>query len=368
MTAVRNSLLGLVLILTVSACSKGGTSYSLLEDSKTFRQNSGTQNAKIDVLWVIDNSGSMQSSQENLANNFPSFIDNFTDKGLDFQMAVTTTQAYLSLPVFNSYYNSVPQPAYYEGQEQGWIAQFRDGAPGIHSGFRLLTPETPNLNNVFVTNAMQGIDGKGDERSLQSMRAALESPLNASFVREGSFLSVIIVTDEDDFSHDGTAMYERYDRPLHTIDSYVEFLDSLTQSGGLQRRYSVNTISVNSQECLNSIYNGAQKIGTRVGQLAEATGGVKGNLCGNFAEELELISQSIVQLSTQFSLADRKPIPETIKVWVNGQSVPSASLNPANNGGWVYNPSSNSIIFQGDYIPAQGATIQVSFDPRELTI
>lgn len=366
MNAAKLGLL-LTVLLATSACSKGGTSYSLLEDGATFRQNSGMQNSKIDVLWVIDNSGSMQTSQQNLANNFPAFIDNFTDKNLDFQMAVTTTQAYLALPTFTNYYNSSPTPVYYEGQAQDWIAKFRDGAPGVHSGFHVITAQTPNLNQVFVTNALQGVNGRGDERSLQSLRTALESPHNAGFVRPGGFLAVILLTDEDDFSHDGTQMYERYDRPLHTIDSYVQFLDNLTGSTAAARRYSVNTISVNSQECLNSLYNGVQKIGQRVGQLADATGGIKGNICGNFAQELELISQSIVELSTQFSLGDRKPIPSTIRVSVDGASVPNVSSNPAGTGGWYYNESSNSIFFQGDYIPSQGATINVNFDPRELT-
>lgn len=358
----------LLTALLTTACGKGGASYSLLQDGETFRQNSATQNAKIDVLWVIDNSGSMLSSQQNLTQNFPSFINKFLAKGLDFQMAVTTSQAYLSLPAFTPYYNSTPRPAYYEGQAQDWIAKFRDGAPGVHSGQFVLTPQTPQLLDVFMTNAMQGTNGRGDERSLQSMRATLESAHNAGFVRPGGFLAVILLTDEDDFSHDGTAMYERYDRPLHTIDSYVQFLDGITGSSAAARHYTVNTISVNNQACLDSINNGVQKIGVRVGQLAEATGGVKGNICGNFAEELDLISRSIVELSTQFPLGDRKPIAETIKVYVNGVAIPNVAANPANNGGWYYNESANSIVFQGDYVPAQGATIKVNFDPRELTI
>lgn len=368
MKAVRISLV-LWGALYISACGKGGASYSLLEDGQTFRQNSGTQDAKIDVLWVIDNSGSMATSQQNLTDNFSSFIDKFTGKGLDFQIAVTTTQSYLALPVWTPYYNTAPMPSYFEGQAQDWIAKFRDGAPGVHSGFFMITPQTPNINDVFRMNATQGVNGRGDERSLQSMRTSLESSRNQGFLRQGSYLAVILVTDEDDFSHDGTQMYERYDRPLHTIDSYVQFLDGITGSSPDKRRYTVNTISVNTQECLDSIYNGAQKIGLRVGQMADATGGVKGDLCGDFARELGLISESIVKLSTQFSLGDRKPIPETIKVFVNGVEIPNVNANPANNGGWYYDEAFNTIFFQGDvHTPPQGAEIKVTFDPRELTI
>lgn len=358
MKSLKISLaVGTLALLT--ACGKGSTTYSLLEEGQIFRQSSGTQDAKIDVLWVIDNSGSMASSQQNLANNFPSFIQKFTEKGFDFKLAVTATDAYLALPVWNSYYNQNPRPSYYGGRPQAEIAWFKDGNPDTGpSGYRVITPATPNLQNVFIKNAMQGINGRGDERSLQSMRTALESTGNAGFFRPDGFLAVIILTDEDDFSHDGTAQYERYDRPLHTIASYVSFLDGLTGSTGASRRYSVNTISVKDQACLDSIYNGAQKIGNRVMQLADATGGVKGNLCGNFATELDLISKSIVQLSTQFYLQG-DPIPESIKVYIDGVLMP--------NEGWTYNSAANSIVFQPDYVPPQNSAIKVSFDPKTIT-
>ncbi len=348
----------------ITACGSGSTTYSLLSEGQSFQQASEHQMTKIDVLWVVDNSGSMATSQSNLANNFPSFINKFQEKHYDFQMGVTTTDSYLALPTWNSYYNQSPRPSYYGGHAQAEIAWLKDGTFDSPSGFAILTPSTPNLNDVFMKNAMQGINGRGDERSLQSMRTALESAHNAGFVRPGAFLSVILVTDEDDFSNDTTTAYETYVSQLHPISNYVSFLDGLTLSSGPARRYSVNTISVNDSSCLNSIYNGAQKIGTRVGQMADATGGVKGNLCGNFATELELISKSIVELSTQFYL-NAKPVVSTIRVYVNSTIVPNVADNPT--GGWYYNDTANSIVFKGTAIPPQSASIQVTFDPESIT-
>lgn len=289
------------------------------------------------------------------------------DNNYDFQIAVTTSDAFLARPEYTSFYNM--GPPYYHGEAQAEIAHFRDGPGSTHSGFRVLTPSTPNLVSNFINNATQGINGYGDERSLQSFRTALESPLNAGFVRPDGFLAVIILTDEDDFSRDSTTATESYESSanLHPISSYVSFLDDLTSSTASQRNYSVNTISVNSQACLDSIFNGWQKIGVRVGQLADATGGVKGNLCGDFAQELDLISQSIVALSTQFYLGNKKPIPSTIQVWVNGTWVPEASQNPQTNGGWTYVSETNSLVFTGIYVPPQGAQISVSFDPESIT-
>lgn len=365
MKAVRYTML-FASALFATACGKGSTTYSLLSEGQTFQQNSAMQMTKIDVLWIVDNSGSMASSQQNLANNFPSFIQKFTEKSYDFQMGVATTDAYLALPTWTPYYNTAPTPTYYGGRPQEEIGWLRDGTWGSPSGFRIMDLNTPNLAQVFMQNAMQGINGRGDERSLQSMTTALSSSHNAGFVRDQSFLAVILLTDEDDFSHDGTAQYERYDRPLTPIEDYVTYLDNLTHSSGASRRYTVNSIAVNDQACLDSIYNGAQKIGLRVGQMTDATGGVKANICGNFANELSLIAKSIVELSTQFYL-NGDPIPESIRVYVNGSEIPRSETNPAHNGGFSYNEAAHSVLFQGDFIPPQGANINVTFDPRTIS-
>lgn len=342
-----------------TACGNGDSSYSLNADGETFNQASSTVNTKIDVLWIVDNSGSMASSQQNLATNFPSFINKFTEKAFDFQIGVNASDAYLAQsPLWNNYYNQNPKPVYYEGQIQSMKGKFRDGVGNSHSGFFVLTPSTPNLHQNFVINAMLGVNGRGDERMFQAMEQTLLSQHNAGFVRNDGFLAVILLTDEDDFSNPATTSYNSYVNQLTPVSYYVSLLDAVTGTSGATRRYNVNTISVPDQACLNSIFNGAQRIGVRVQQLADATGGKKGSICGNFATELASIAEQIVQLSTKFSLGNKKPIPSTIVVRVNGSVVPTE--------GWFYEQPTNSIVFNSGFTPQQGAQIQVAFDPEIL--
>src|SRR5688500_7280074 len=47
--------------------------------------------SKMDLLFVIDNSGSMGQEQANLIANFPMFIQVLDQSGLDYRVAVTTT-------------------------------------------------------------------------------------------------------------------------------------------------------------------------------------------------------------------------------------------------------------------------------------
>ena len=361
MTGLRAFLIAT--IVSTVGCGHGAGSYSILGDGTTFQQASSSVETKIDVLWVIDNSGSMASSQKNLTDNFTSFINEFSSSGYDFHLGVTTTQAYLANSIWTPFFNT--NPSYYDGKAQGEIARLRDGVNGgQHSGFFVLDGNTLDLTGKFLINATQGINGNGDERSFESMQAALDSPLNAGFRRPGAFLAVIILTDEDDFSNPSVRHYETYDKPLAPVQQYADYLKTLTNSTDALKHFSVSTIAVPDQACLTKINNGAQKIGTRVNQLADLTGGIKGNICGDFGNELKLISKEIVKLSTQFYLGEAKPVAGTIRVSFNGLSVPEAG--PGVDGGWAYNADANSLMFSGAWVPPQGAAINVAFDPQEV--
>ncbi|MBX7231585.1 MAG: hypothetical protein K1X29_05820 [Bdellovibrionales bacterium] len=352
------------IVILNNGCSGDSTDFSVLPTSDTFYQNTSASNSKIDILWVVDNSGSMATSQQNLADNFPVFIDGFKNRNLDFQIAVTGTDAFIALPSMVSIYNS---QNFYKSKSQDLWARFRDGNEIAHTGIFVINPLTLNLSSVFVTNAKLGTKGYYDERPFQSMKTALESPYNTGFVRNNSYLAVIIVTDEDDFSHDGTTFLDgNYtSTALHTTDSYISYLDTLTGSTADRKRYSVNAISIQDSTCLSQLKTSDQKKATRVKDLVLKAQGKNLSLCDDFATELELIADNILEQANQFYL-NRIPNPSTISVIVNGQSIPKTAENPNHDGGWYYDSSSNSIVFQGVYIPSAGATIQVNFDPQSL--
>ncbi|MEZ4871028.1 MAG: hypothetical protein R2827_02040 [Bdellovibrionales bacterium] len=107
-------------------------------------------------------------------------------------------------------------------------------------------------------------------------------------------------------------------------------MEQLTDSAGATRRFNVNAMAILDQDCYDELTADnwpGRKIGLRYIELVEMTDGRTGNLCGNFADDLELISDNIVRLSTQFYL-DRTPDPETIVVKINGNIVPNKDDNP----------------------------------------
>ena len=363
----------------LAGCGNKGSTFDILPSSQSFKQSTGIINPKMDILWVIDNSGSMLPEQSQMTANYQSFIQAFSSQSnqYDFQMAVTTTDAYLSEANFQNNSN---------------LAKFRDGMTAdalcpqcAQSGVYMILPSTTNLDTVYVDNATEGEEGSGDERAFSSMRDALNSPLNSGFLRSGAFTSIIILSDEDDFSganrpeyswmypsgipdHDYTAS------TLDSVSSYVSYLDQITGSTSTDRNYNVSAIAVQNTTCqdqrlaagsVNSI------IGQRYDQMVDDVNqglptfaqGLKGDICGNYGTQLASIADGILSLATAFKL-DRIPDPSTIVVTVNGNNVPNEATNPANNGGFTYDSTTNSIVFVGSaWIPPAGASINVAFAP-----
>ena len=345
----------------MTGCSHGTSSYSTLPTGQTFSQSTYQVNNKIDILWVVDNSSSMTPLQQNLVANFNTFINNFQSKGYDFHIAVTSTDAYLSGAAFRN------DPS---------LAKFKDGAPGAETGVFMLDNNTPNLVTTFVANGSLGQTGSGDERAFSSMKASLDSSLNSGFLRSDSFLAVIILSDEDDFSDPtrpedswgysgGIPDHDYSDPNLETVASYVSYMDTLTLSTSTNRRYNVNAITVLDSACLasHSAQAPSSIIGQRYISFANSTNGILGSICdSNYANSIQLIQQRVIELSTQFVLS-RTPVESSIKVVVNNVSVPNDATN-----GWTYSSTTNSITFHGTAVPSQGASISVSFDPASITL
>jgi hypothetical protein len=61
---------------------------------------------KIDLLWVVDNSSSMDASQEKLRAGFALFAQKYMQPTWDIRVAVITTDTYLANPAFQTFLNT----------------------------------------------------------------------------------------------------------------------------------------------------------------------------------------------------------------------------------------------------------------------
>src|SRR5690554_1805096 len=108
-------LVGLSMAGLLLSCNAHPVSFSQSSGSVVITTDRSPDSAaSVDILWVIDNSGSMCEIQTSIRENFLNFIDQITAQNIDFQMGVTTTDFArtagnepLSRP---GYLQAVPQP------------------------------------------------------------------------------------------------------------------------------------------------------------------------------------------------------------------------------------------------------------------
>lgn len=158
---------------------------------------------KVDILWVIDSSGSMAPKQARLAASFNGFINQLVSANppIDFHIAVVTTDT------------DDPNT---RGTLRPWNLNPRSGdfigcVPQMPSGTLCNTSatvlgSTTSAVSAFNQMALVGINGSAQERGLLAAYLALTNPLNQSttttdkFIRPEAALYVIVVSDEDDSS------------------------------------------------------------------------------------------------------------------------------------------------------------------------
>ena len=200
--------------------------------------------SKMDILFVIDDSGSMGEEQANLSQNFPQFIEvldtYMADSGiLDYRVAVTTTGRDVEYVLDPNQDLPFPSPIPFPV-----IPSSEDGDNGVmrqECGMtrRWLERDDGDVANTFACVANVGTGGPALEMPLYATQLALGDRMsdgtNAGFLREDALLGVVILTDEDDCSRadDGFTIGSDacQDNPDYMPTSAtVDFLDALTGS------------------------------------------------------------------------------------------------------------------------------------------
>ncbi len=353
--------------LLIGACNQPKLKKTLPPDVRvdTYAQQSAS---KIDVLWVVDDSGSMAPRQENLAKNFQAFIDVFVKGSIDYRIAVTTTDIF---------------------KVRGQLK----GSP------KILNPKTPGVVAAFERNVRVGIDGSPYEAGLQAALQALELQRDANlvketaretcraackgmkvcfdacdaaneseFLRRDAYLYLIFVADEEDQSSEDVRFYWR----------------SFETAKGVGNDGTVTTAAIMGDVPSNAC--GATP-GTRYKALSDLTGGEVGSICDtNFSATLKKLATNAVGLKRKFALA-KKPNVATIEVGIRYpcdtiadvtkpcatldatecEGNPPESMNlvckPPQGGpdGWSYEPMSQVIFFAGESVPFLKGRVEIQY-------
>lgn len=354
-----------------------------------------TKQAKADILWVVDNSGSMEWAQSQLASRFTAYANKLQDMQVDFQLGVTSTE------MCNiNWSNGDPAPDEFcpvgydivrgEKVNNVMVGPLRGELIGDSwTGKKFLLPGA-NFVSSFGRLAKMGVNGSSVEHGLTAAKFAIQKALgngvNKGFLRNDAFLSVVVLSDEEDdgiqFSCEdawgrtsltaggvkdatkckagGSSPYVdafgmtpyaftkkanglAYTNYKFTADNFVSFLNDTTIKGPGKFRVSAITGMKKANGSIDCSFSGGpMEAGTNYIKAAQLTGGVAANICANdWTSVLADIGQNTAQLSSQIALPVGKiPFPGTLEVYVGGvkQAESKYVLNEAGNYVEFLNP------------------------------
>ena len=195
---------------------------------------------KMDIVFIVDDSGSMEEEQNNLAVNFPKFvqkISSFKTKSgskLDWRLAVTTTARNLTYSVQVPGFGAMPM------NEKGDDGAFRTGS-GCGGAKPWIEMGDSNPEGTFQCRAKAGTGGSSIEMPLEALKLSLVDRVavgkNAGFLRPDALLAFVVLTDEDDCSRSDnnfTIQNDRCDTMQGTnpVSHYKSVLDGVAQGEG----------------------------------------------------------------------------------------------------------------------------------------
>lgn len=318
---------------------------------------------KTDILFVIDNSGSMADEQQKVAEQLPLFVDELKKGGgvgHDFQVGVITTSVYQNANLGTSFdYREFPAQA---GRLQG----VPDGS-GMPTGERVLRSDDAALVEKFSALVKQGTMGSGQETPFEAVRLAVATDLankpqaeggNAGFLRDDARLLVVVVTDEDDCSEMerppsvfvGTSPTTNYcddqEASLSRVVEYANLFKELKDSTGAARQVlwaAIAPVSRGTKEAAAEVGDGhlrnvdcptSYQPGYRQREMASLFDATLGNLDSICADSYQQSLLAIAQIAnaTQSIEVSNVPDERLLKVEITRANGDVQACTIANGG------------------------------------
>jgi hypothetical protein len=267
--------------------STNSVSFQVKNNLRQISQNINvTVNNKADILVVIDNSGSMNKEQQNMAQRFSTFIDQLDN--LDWRVAIVTTDM-----------------AQNADKKDGRFLKFNNTALKsatdvyfIHSGMDKAAAKAA----FAATIQRPASEGSGHEQgiaaSLRAIRRSqdpatvLASAPNRAFFRSDAVLSTVVITDANETNNLGT---QDQNRPQFWFDSIRALWPT--------KPFSFHSIIVKSGDSACLSVNGNESYGVSYEQLSNLTGGIIGSVCANdYGTQLASMGQSVANLRRTVNL------------------------------------------------------------------
>ncbi|MCA2981345.1 MAG: hypothetical protein INH37_23990 [Myxococcaceae bacterium] len=294
-----------------------------------------TGNAKVDFLWVVDDSCSMASSQDAVRSAGQLFGNKLAAAGLDWRAAGVTT-GYYPEATFGG-------PPIYDGSTREWTTM----ASTMSSWF-----DRSNMSVWF------GTSGSGTERGFPAARAFIDrqGPQQRGPFRSDANVNLIFLSDTGDQSST-------------TAQQFTSFL---------QTTFAGRQVIAHGIACPAGLDCGdgsRESTPPTYGTVVQLTGGVLGSI-----QEFNVANPNAMQRARQETVIDailsaaigstgrqlnRPPISATIKVAIaTGGTTGACNVNDvprSRQNGWDIDAATRRIVFYGTCRPNVGVRVAVSY-------
>mgnify|MGYP001199444845 CR=1 FL=1 len=245
-------------------------------------------NLDVDVLFVIDNSGSMKQEQIDIANKISGFMDKI--KNLNWQIALTTTDDRATTKST-------------DGVDRAWSdGQFRpfDADDGVELILKASLVTAVEAQTKLGSAIQVGLLGSGNERAINATYRAVEraatASVNKDFLRPGARLAVVAISDEDECSK-GHATCNTNIAATSEPQNLVNLVKSQL---GADKVFTFNSIIdiPGDVTCTTGANEGNSYQG-----ITTLTGGVLGSVCStDFTAPLSALGTRVVELVKSVAL------------------------------------------------------------------
>ncbi len=232
----------------------------------------------VDILFVVDGTGSMAEEQSSLAAASATFVSILGDLSLAWQIGATSSDL----------------------ADEGVLL----GDPWV------ITPESPDAASALGTALLVGTDHVPPSSGLDAATLALRDSTgqNRGFRRADAALHVVFVSDDDDQSGEVLG--------ADPVGTFVTLLANESALNGLPARASAVVGRV-PDGCEGG--TGSARAGTRYLQVVERTGGASASVCDvDFSAVAEAVAALTVDWPVRFVL-QAEPVPDSVTATVNGE-------------------------------------------------
>lgn len=260
---------------------------------------------EVDIVFVVDNSGSMGGNQTNLKNNIESFMNVFILSGIDYHIGFITTDS------------------------EEMVGNIIDS-----------TSVDPVTEAETIIDSI-GVSGnnyeKGIEMSYEALQTGKDFGPGSSFWRNDSKLIIIYVSDEDDYSSVTPSTMQSY---VVALKGGADYVTAHAVAGDYPGGCSTN--------------GGAAEAALYHTLVTYLNGSFLSICADDWGTPLETLANESI-LKSSFTLA-QQAVEETIYVEVDGVQVTD----------WSYDSSTNAVSFDEGHIPASGSNIYISYNPVSI--